>query len=435
MPEGLYGEFLTTLGIEIEGQGITRNSLSDALSEKLSKYYPEGFPFTITRDASTEMVAELIPIRGTSSGRYMQVFSHNKLFRQLAANRAENKIVHGYELVINPMTLEDMKPLLVRLINTIIMEGDFVSERCATHYHIGFAHNLRLMKKLLAVCLRVEPLLFRLGGMGKVFRGHSNLAAYARPLLNSSAVPIGREIQLRVQRQSPETPRSRPNYTTVSDEERDEMERTMRRAASNEERRVMEYVRVSNPLKALEAKTTKEFWSCFGVFPEYLGLNKYHPVRYTACNFYAIAQHGTMEFRHFNQSHDPELIYIIGKLLRGMVEMSTMLTKSDINEFSPMDSNKEITMSEAEETLSLLERFMKMKEVENIPTNAEYTILLDTLESSHFESLPDKPVLSHNNEFSIPANLAGNLVKVTNPLQPKHVDIHTIKDSSILGDI
>lgn len=420
----LFGQYLATVGVELESEALNRAVVQDALTTRLSKYYDQ-FPLTVTRDASTESNIEVTSVRGAKN-RNIEIYTHNKIFNKIA--RRNNTSAYGYELVINPIEITDLEPLLHRVINTLVSLGDFTTNRSSVHFHVGFAHNLRIMKKLLAVCLKIDPLLYRLGGMGGYFRGHANLAAYARPIMNAPAVPISGEIRVRPGNALPR----------VQDPDLARLLRNQQEQESEQESRrdsVRGFVQIINPLKALEAKTTDEFWACWGVFPSLLGLNKYHPARYVGCNFYSLTQHGTMEFRHFNQSQDSTLIYIIAKFLRALVDVATELTKTEIAEFSPENSNEQISMDDAEECMYLLEKFWKIHDTENAPSDSEIRLLMETIEKSTFIALPETPVLTHNREFTIPSNLIGGLNRLSKkPLNPANTDIHTIKYSTILGD-
>jgi hypothetical protein len=280
------------------------------------------------------------------------------------------------------------------------------------------------MKKLLRVVLHVEPILYRLGGMGRKFRGHSNLAAYARPLLQPAAGTIS---AARLDRNSI------PRGIRLSDEE-------MRRVLLNQSREsetsggTKGYAKVINALAALEATTLQEFWASFSVlYTQGGGTNKYHASRYSGTNFYAIPQHSTIEFRHSNQSQNPYLIIAVGKFLRAMVEMSTLLGKQEVGNFYPIHPSEELSMSDMTSIMENIVRLCHEKEVEEIPSNEDMTLILETLEKSSFVPIPETPVLTHAREFSIPENIVtlGKLEVVKKVLPSCQVDIHTITDYSI----
>lgn len=426
MPNASSGQFLDTAGIELEGEGKSRGEITDLLVSRLGGVYGGNFPFTITRDASTESNVNNVRVQG-GMREYLKIYTHNRLHQELISR--ENISQYGYEIVVNPLEMSELKKAVTLITNVLVGAGDFTTPRSAVHFHIGFAHNVRLMKKLLAVCLKIDPFLFRLGGMGRQFRGSTNLAAYARPLTNSVAVPVGRAVRTAEEIRAEQRPRFR-----ISPDEMDSHNEDDREPVRESERVPTRFVQVINPMAALQAKSVNEFWANFGVFPAITGLNKYHPVRYTGCNFYAILMHGTMEFRHFNQSLDADLIFAIAKFLRATVEMSTMLKKQDLLDFGPEDGNQEITMESAQELLWLLDRYFHVHEVNDIPTAYEYKLLMETMEASSFIPLPETPVRTHNQEFTIPENLVGNLLPVKSPLKPANTDIHNIRYSTILGD-
>lgn len=423
MSQNYASRFLETIGIEIESEILDRNSLVNLSVNKFDRLGIK-MPYQVSRDASTESIIDYIAFR-SNQRTYFQVNTHNKLYQKLL--RPVNHSTGGYELIFNPLTLAELKPAIYRLENILQELGDSVTNRSAIHFHIGFAHNLRLMKKVLSVCLKIDPLLFRLGGFGRTFRGKSNLAAYARPLMNSCAVPLSGEIRLDGQRRN-----AVPVQPEFDDEDEENDSEDIEEEVFVPRRSSTEFVQVINPMGALAAETTDSFWANFGVFPSILGIPKYHPSRYTGCNLYAILAHGTMEFRHFNQVLDGQLIFTTAKFLRAIVELSTELRKSELAYFSPTAPENEISMDDVSEIMWQLGRYFAEKDVTDAPTEAEMDYLTRIMDNSHFESLPKIPVLTHIRDFSLPENLAIGLKRVENPLKPSHVDIHTIKVSSIL---
>jgi hypothetical protein len=448
MPNGaLTGEFLDTIGVEMEGEGLDRRVVHQKLLDVFSRLYSKPI-VNVIRDASSE---SLIGFVGTENTRdSLKIYSHNKLYQHLLRQYSGELIPFGYEIVVNPISMTELSKVINIITMSLEKLGDFTTERSSVHFHIGFAHNLRLMKKLLMVCMAIDPLLFRLGGMGRAFRGNSNLAAYCRPLLNSSAVRI------RNSRSRTFSVEERTNFQTSLREEaldiimeradndnddeitdlqiEDVIEEILQNRGNDDDIEVGEnFAKIINPLKALESITTSSWWECFGVFPEILGLPKFHPARYTSCNFYSIPMHGTIEFRHFNQSLDPLLIVAVGKLLRATVEMSTTLKKDDLINFPVADSNRQINMTEVDNLLGLLMGYFRRFELENIPSDDEIRILMDTIEKSTFDSLPDIPPLTHLREFAMDEQHAYNLIKVSKVLEPRNIDTHTIEFSTILG--
>lgn len=418
MSGGFYGALLDTIGIEYEGIGISRNVFADSVISNLGRLMGEkAKQINLTRDASTEFNAEFIP---TSSGRGgIWVSSHTNIARNLRGAGRGNNTVMGYEVFTYPMSVSEMESVIIPLVFTLVENGDFVSDRASIHYHIGFGNNLSLMKKLLRVVLHVEPILYRLGGMGRLFRGHSNLAAYARPLMQPAAGiiaptrernPMPRNLEeLRLQLRPTEESRPEP-------------------------RSAGKYAEIINTSAALEATTLQEFWAAFSVnYNLGGGTNKYHGCRYSGTNFYAIPQHSTIEFRHFNQSHNPYLITAVGKFLRAMVEMSTLLGKQEVGIFQPISPREELSMAEITEIMENIVNLCRAKEVEEMPTNEDMNLILETIERSSFVPLPEIPVLTHARDFYIPENLVtlGKLNLVKKVLPACHSDIHTITGRNI----
>lgn len=425
MAQNYSSRYLETVGLEIESEIIDRNTITSLAAAKFDRMGMK-MPFQVSRDASTESIIDFVAFRSNQS-RYFQINTHTKLYQKLL--RPANHNTGGYELIFNPLTIAELKPAVYRLENILQELGDSVTDRSAIHFHIGFAHNLKLMKRILQVCLKVDPLLFRLGGFGRTFRGKSNMAAYARPLMNSVAVPLTGPIRLDGRRRDIEPPR----FNTDDDEERHEDDEPF----VSPRRNSGGFVQSINPLGALAAENTDAFWANFSVHPNILGIPKYHPSRYTGCNLYAILAHGTMEFRHFNQVIDGQMIYTTGKFLRALVDLSTELRKSELAWFSPTPPENEISMDDVAEIMWQLRRFFEEKEIVDSPTEDEMDYLTQVMDSSHFASLPETPVLTHVKDFSLPENLAIGLKKVDKPLRPAHVDIHNIRElySSILpGD-
>jgi hypothetical protein len=417
---GFYGAYLETIGVEYESIGLSRDTFTGDVLPDLSRWIGDRARFVnLTRDASTEFVAEFVPV----NNRGLWISSHTSPMRNLRGIGRGNAITMGYEIYTSPLTPSELESLILPLVGTLMKHGDFVSDRASVHFHIGFANSLNLMKKLLRVVLNVEPILYRLGGMGRTFRGHVNLAAYARPLMQPAAgIVVGNS-----ERES------------IPDEAR-RSEEAMRlylsslRTARNESRSSMRYAEIINPLAALDAQSLAEFWASFSVaYKPGGGTNKYHGCRYSGTNFYAIPQHGTIEFRHFNQSQNPQLIVAIAKFLRAMVEMSTMLNKQEVGYFQPIHPREELSESDINDIVSNIVALCNNKEVEDIPTDDEVALILETIHESKFEILPEVPVLTHARDFSISNNLVnlGKLNIVPKVLPACNVDIHNIKENSI----
>lgn len=420
MPEfNFSAAFLDTIGLEGESIFLSKDRAHDSVITSLNRFFPNRRLFNFTRDASAEIIVE--PIR---VGERLLTFSTHTQASKILQGMGRNPRTIGFEYYTEPLSISDIQTAIFPAMYTLVGMGDSVSERAATHIHVGFAQNLRLMKRLLRICLAVDPILFRLGGMGGTHRGWKNHAAYARPLMNSVAVRVGRSNRLRIGQSivelDPETQEPRRRMVTEED-------------IVDSSGVTSPYVKIINPLKALEAKTLEEFWASFGVSAS--NITKYHPTRYTAVNFYAILAHGTIEFRHPNASLDPQLVLSMIKFLRAMVEVSTLCSKEEILSFDILPGNQQVSMGDALEVIMRILNLCRKHEVENLPEAYEMDILISTLELSTFVPLPETPVLSHIADWNIGEKLAkmGGLIGVEDVLPPSHVDIHNIngKESSI----
>ena len=430
MPEfNFEAQFLDTVGLEGESVFLSKEVVSDGMNRALSTVFPNRRVVNIGRDASAEMFVENLFL---TNSRKLQISTHTSAANLLEGMGRDRRTI-GYEFWTNPLPIKDMEKFLFPAMFFLVGQGDSVSDRAASHIHVGFAHNLRLMKRLLRICLAFDPILFRLAGMGGVFRGWKNHAAYARPLMHSGVVRISRgssrnnpspviavpDLDSRGNVTGRITRRANPEFVEMVEQEI---------AGGNSQ-----LVKIINPIAALGAKDLDEFWASFGV--NVSNLTKYHPSRYTAMNFYAILAHGTMEFRHPNASLDPQLLLAMIKFLRAMVEVSTLCSKEEILSFEILPSNVQVSMGDATEIIFKILNLCRKHEVENLPTSDEMDIIISTLEISTFIPLPETPVLTHINDFLLSERLAttGKLEFVEKVLPPNHVDIHNIdqKESSI----
>jgi len=402
MPVGLYGQSLNTAGIELEGTGLERNLVnSNVVSPVNHRFAEKGGVITLGKDASVEFKAEYVRMGNTA----LLTSTHTKETKRIMGfGNSDYQRIMGYELITLPLEMRTFAPVVYETMYRLNNLGDFSSKRASTHVHIGFPHNLKFMKNLLRVCLTLDPVLFRLGGMGGEFRGNFNLACYARPLLNSACVPIsGKGISL----------------SGMSEEEIDGLN--------------FKWAQLINPRAALDADSVEQFWASFGILAGNPCSHKYHPSRYTATNFYAIPAHGTIEFRHGNFTRNPELAVAYTKFIRMLVEMSVFLGKQELYKFDIIDSNKQISMSDAVAIMSMVLEISREKDLEDLPDDGDMSLLIETMEKSSFTALPATPVKTHIKDFVLPMEIVrlGNLAMVKAPLSSKSLDIHTISLYSI----
>jgi len=443
-------KFLDSVGMEKEGILLNKELMPDRLFPVLKNLFPNKSVINITRDASTEFIADLLRI---GPSRSLYVSSHTKASRNINGIGRGNSTVFGYELYTNPLSIEEMEKLVFPLIYTLVEMGDSVSKRAAVHFHVGFAQNLRLMKRLLKICLALDPVLFRLGGMGGTFRGYCNNAAYARPLLaplavklvqDSGTVPSSLTFTNRTFRDTANAARNfarelERNATGTSsweepDEDSEEFDEEIREEQEiDSSPRInvynqlnFDYSLIINAEQALGAADIETFWASFGVSSR--NIRKTHPSRYTGCNFYSILAHGTMEFRHFNDSLNPILLISIAKFLRAVVDVSTQASKEDILSFSVYSPTEEISMADADEVMSRIVYLFHKNDIQNAPNRFEVNTLMETLEQSTFKPLSEIHPICHINDFALVESLRkrGNLKVVDVVSEPEHIDIHNI---------
>lgn len=430
MPGGFSGTVLETVGTEYESIAFTQEFVAGTLVPLITRRVsPYGKYLTVTHDASSEFRAGIIP---TSLG-YMPLSKHTSEFSQYFARNMVDEKTYGFELVTSPLHIEQFPFLMYPTMTTLEKFGDFVSDRASVHFHVGFANNLRWLKNMLRISLSIDPILFRLGGMGRTFRGKINRAAYARPLLNSCAVPIYKPVLKNISMSEMEelngdliipAGASTQSSNGISVEEL----RTFFREHTEK------YAQIINPIAALDAHTLEEFWAAFGVVYRFGGGNaKYHASRYTGINFYAIPQHGTIEFRHFNQSTNPVLIVAIARFLRATTELATILTKREASSFEVIPSNDEISVGDAAQVIQKILAMCNEKEIEYLPTERDITLILETINDSKFVPIEPQPVVCHLKDQMVAADLVikGKLKLFSSVLESKSVDIHNINSQTI----
>lgn len=383
MPTSLSGQLFETVGLEIEGTLMSRQRMSEELLPKLSQLMGQNFnKITLDRDASVESYAETMRL----GGKYRAVNMHSHPYKALSSAGSGNTDVYGYEFKTVPIEIKDLKPVLYPLIYGLYDFGDVISDRASIHSHVGYANNFRMLKSYLAIMLNLEPVLYRLGGMGGTFRGHLNNAAYCRPLLNSCVVPVAKGISGKY------------------------------------------HAQIVNAIAARDSQNIHEFWAAFGIDNTAPSQSKYHPSRYAGANFFALYSHGTAEWRYFNKSFNVPLVIGITKLHRSIVETSALLSPREIRRFDVVDSSKEISYSDAEGILSMLVALCHDKDVGNIPDDNEMALILETIKDSHFEPLPEVPTFTHIRDFNLSDAVVkkGHLKTVEEYLPTTYVDIHNI---------
>lgn len=381
------GRLFETVGLEIEGVLMDRNEMEKDFMRKLGNLMGRLVTkVSLDRDASTESFAETLRIGDV----FRKINMHTKAYSNLANRGTGNTAVYGYEYKTVPIEMKDLERVLYPLIFTLYEFGDVISDRTSIHIHTGFANNFRMLNSLLTIMLSLEPVLYRLGGMGGTFRGHLNNAAYCRPMLNSCVVPVSREGSSR-------------------------------------------YAQILNPREAIRATNIEDWWARMGIDYDASGQHKYHPSRYAGMNFFSVYSHGTAEWRYFNKSFNVPLVIAIVKLMRATVETSSFVTRRDLSRFDIIDSSQEISVGDSEGILSMVHALCHEKGADNIPTENEMALILETVSESHFSPLPSTPTNCHIKDFIISEQLVkkGNLRIVDEWLPTNYVDVHNIADTTM----
>lgn len=375
------GQVLDTIGIELESLALSRERVARILSA-----IPQGLGmnFAVHRDGSSEINAYHL---GGNNNILVNV--HTKAAESLFEGRNPRTTL-GYELISIPMDIETVELSLKTVMPALKSNGDFVSERCATHIHVGGMKNLGFLKRELKLALWFDEVFYSLAHMdGKKFRGYSNNAIYARPLLNGPYFKYDRN-----------------NYQILNWE------------------------------KALDAHDLWEFFMAYGLDIERGELPKYHPGRYFSINLYSVPRIGTVEFRHFNQTFNPNITTAVSKLCQIFVEIGIKSRAADLDKLTP--GNPFVLHSHS----YYMNKLFKFLDLAN-SLDAEYSLteydikqLQNVMYNYKGIGIEDTEVYTHCRDFNVPddAIKIGELKKSTHkPISAGNTDIHNIKYSSILG--
>ncbi len=424
---GFYGQQYKTLGMEYETAEIDVDTMMKTLPHRLEKMIGDSHRnVNITRDASIESKAEPLMF----GRKIYMVSTHTKAYRLLPGVGRNGTKTLGTELFLSPLEIPDFARIVHPTFSILRFMGDYTSHRASTHFHVGFPNNLEALKSMLQVALNLEPVFYRLGGMGGTHRGYINKYNYCRPLLNSAVVVVN-PTSKRSNGSSEYPPQRVPKtYAELIEQRtraREEVERLSKYGESI-------FCKIANPIAALSVSTIEEFWACFGMDYVQQISAKYHPVRYMGWNFFSVAKHKTMEARHFNQSLDAHLVVATGKFVRASIEMAGNLSSREREIFEILSPFEEIHISDAVTTIEKVMGICQSKGIEDLPSNSELRIIYETLEDSHVKPLPQENIRTHvdftQSGFVLDPYIMklGKLERVENPESPCHVDIHNISE-------
>lgn len=374
----MFNNLPDTIGLEFEGTAKTREDMYSKLPIANER---RNLIITVTRDASVEGKLKCLT-------DFTRVYTGNRLLS--GCLRGSETIISGYEMVTRPLSLETMRLVVKNVINTQAKVGDLFSPRSSIHVHVGFPSGLIFLKSAVALGLRVEPLLFKIAGMGRPYRGSINQSAYCRPLNLPPAVRI-----------------------IDSD-----------------------LCAVLDPVGALESDNIEGFWNKFGIN---LGEgDRYIPVRYTGFNVYSIKIRGTLEFRFFNWCDKSKYVESVVSLCQFLADLAVRISVKDalaIRNVSIFEVNDNSTYSKMLMDLIEIGSFLG---VEHTISPEDVDILLEIIEKTEQPVFSRDIVMSHIAMSKIrlrDAKLFG--LKLISTAKPANIiDIHNIDeiDTTLLGE-
>lgn len=381
--EGQRGQILDTIGIEFESLGLTQKDVKQILGNLPA---PINGTFRVHRDGSSEMHTYTAIFSGLRRPREIKINSHTNAAEVLFGNAGARE-TSGYELISIPMDKDVMDISVRHILPRLEASGDFLSNRCATHIHIGMGKSLFMLRNLLALGLWVDELLFSISGMGDSFRGRSNNAIYARPLINGPYFRSGGRF-----------------YQTL------------------------------NWKKALDARNLSQFFSCYGI--RLTGeLPKYHPARYFSTNLYSVLLHETIEFRHFNQTFNAPLVIATASLCQMIAEIGI---KGKFEVLRKLEPGNPFIAQPPSYYIDKLDKLMKLGEFfgcEYSPDRQQLKLLSEVISNYEGIGIEDIEVLTHIKDVNISEETIedGQLQKSKSvPIPDGHIDIHNIDKASII---
>lgn len=269
---------LSTIGTEFEGVSATASEIQDRIPREVKSGIYE-----VTRDASVE--SSMVKV-----GRTSKFFLGSKKLSGCRSLRNSDTTTTGFEIVTRPLEREDMRKVSAGVLEAMKRAGEVFSPRSSIHFHVGFPKGYSFLKPTLSMMLAMEPLFFRIAGMGNKYRGAINKSAYARPLEMPPVIPI-----------------EDGTFAALS------------------------------PIKGLEADDQFSFWKNYGILHGG-NTNRYHPARYFAANLYSIKLRGTLEFRYFNYCPSVKHVWGVMALCQSVAEMACKLPMWKTNALRKLSS-------------------------------------------------------------------------------------------------
>ena len=355
-----------TCGIEFECDDLT--------SEQVSRGF-RGNNWHITHDASIETDTRFV------SNLFVEVPGKNSnLF-------SSQRITIGTEIVSPILNSEDEEfySAIESLTNFLLNEGESEkSERSGIHFHISLpSPRLSTIKNIIRLGLHYESLFFQLGGMGYTQRGEKNDSIYARPYSQWGApcVPL----------------------------------------SSGKSGQCFELENI------LKCRDQENFWSYFGDMP--YQDQRYTPVRYQWLNIYPLypgREHkGTVEFRIFNKTLNPDFIYCTFMACRNFIDLASKYSYDTLKEMNLVGQN---SVFDESENFNLLNEFADLTRL-NGKINS---ILVQILSRSPKPNIEKGYVFTHllrrlGHRFWENTGYSSKTIPTSEIRNPKFIDIHTLR--------
>lgn len=334
MPKN-YG-ILETVGLEIETEKIHMSRISDELDSSAWK---------VDNDVSIQSDCSLL-----SNGLIVSGSVPERI-------RVSDRITLGVEFVLNPpFSLEGGgEPLLDKiksLCDTLMKFGESSqNKRAGIHVHIASPMNLGILKTYMVMGANMEDIFYLLATQGYTFRGQlANESAYCRPItqFGPPCMPISGSLH------------------------------------------EGKYAQIFTIPELVKTKTLKEFWWRYGNVNMNGDTEHMHPVRYTWLNLYSLLAHGTMEFRVFNTTLNPYLIY--SEILFCQAFCRYCVT-AGLNSSEKLDM-PENSVYDARERSDIMDTFLGFCDRVRLPSHTVMT-LGDMLATAPLVSLPKRLIKSH----------------------------------------
>ena len=368
-----------TIGIEIEGAALTRESVAKMIKSDAGNADPSILIREIAKDASVESRSIEITDR-------VNLFLGNTfLSRNLI--RGGDVDTLGYEIVTKPMNRPQMKRILTTTMSILKKRGEIFSPRSSIHVHIGFPKGLIFYKTSTAMGFKVEPLLYKLAGMGTSYRGQINRSAYAKPLCLPPAVRI-----------CPDVAGKDPELFCL------------------------------DPRGAVRAADEQTFWLKFGLS---MGdTNRYTPLRYFGINLFSVLIRGTLEFRMWNFTDNVKHIVAVAELSQLIGDLMIRLPMYAIDSISDISMYKK---NDDSEYLNLLDHIIRLGDFYESPLQLSSESVDSLIEIIHTTPQPvfeNTQVMTHLKKYTLPGFFSAYLTRVKSAADPGIIDIHNFNEQN-----